>query len=118
MLDIQLNSFVRRINQANELKALVTSSGARLSRKGRSRNWRLQGEWSQFECIIHKAQLHDEPTWQWIIEALKKHKPISSPQDLVAIAKSNPSITLAQLIEQTDCTLVEARKALDVAAWD
>ncbi|KPV96186.1 Ribosome recycling factor [Pseudoalteromonas sp. P1-9] len=62
MLDIQLNSFVRRIDKANELKAQIKSSGAKLSRKGRSRNWRLQGTWPQFQIIIQQAQSFEEPS--------------------------------------------------------
>lgn len=118
MLDIQLNSFVRCIEKANELKAQIKSSGAKLSRKGRSRNWRLQGTWLQFETIIQQAQLTEEPSWQWVIELLKSHQPKPQMTDLVEIVKNNPNITQQQLISQTDCTLVEARKAFDVVEWE
>ena len=118
MLDIQLNSLVRRIEKANKLKAQIKSSGAKLSRKGRSRNWRLQGTWLQFETIIHQAQLTEEPSWQWVIELLKSHQPKPQMTDLVEIVKNNPNITQQQLISQTDCTLVEARKAFDVVEWE
>ncbi|OCQ23110.1 hypothetical protein A7985_03945 [Pseudoalteromonas luteoviolacea] len=118
MFDIQLNSFVRRVEQTNELKALIKSSGAKLSRKGRSRNWRLQGDWQQFEAIIESAHMKDEPSWQWVIEKLNSYKPKPQMDDLVAIVKSNPVITLQKLIAQTDCTVVEARKAFDIADWE
>jgi len=118
MLDIQLNSFVRRIKQANELKALIKSSGAKLSRKGRSRHWQLQGTWQHFETIIEQAQLTEEPSWQWVIETLKNYQPKPQLTDLVNIIRNNPNITQQQLISQTDCTLVEARKAFDVVEWE
>ena len=118
MLDIQLNSFVRRVEQANELKALIKSSGAMLSRKGRSRNWRLQGTWPQFESIYDQIQLTEEPSWQWVIELLKSHQPKPQMTDLVEIVKNNPNITQQQLISQTGCRLVEARKAFDVVEWE
>lgn len=118
MLEIQLNSFVRRIEKPTQLKALIKSSGAHLSRKGRSRNWQLQGTWPQFEAIIKTAQQHDEPSWQWLIKQVASHKPKPSLNDLVVIVKNNPSITQQQLINQTDCTLVEARKAFDTVEWD
>ncbi|MCG7550520.1 ribosome recycling factor family protein [Pseudoalteromonas sp. Of7M-16] len=118
MLDIQLNSFVRRVERADKLKALIKSSGAQLNRKGRSRHWRIQGDWSQLELIIQQIQQYDEPSWQWIVEKLRCHKPKSSLEGLVSIVKHNPTITLQQLIAQTDCTLVEARKAFDEVAWD
>lgn len=118
MLDIQLNSFVRRIEKANELKAQIKSSGAKLSRKGRSRHWRLQGDWPQFQNIIQQAQSFEEPSWQWVIETLKSHQPKTQIEDLIEIVKTNPSITQQQLISQTDCTLVEARKAFDMVEWE
>lgn len=118
MLDIQLNSFIRRIEKANDLKALIKSSGATLSRKGRSRHWRLQGNWSQFQIIIQQAQSFEEPSWQWVIETLKSHQPKPHIEDLIEIIKSNPRITQQQLISQTDYTLVEARKAFDIVEWE
>ncbi|KZN55543.1 ribosome recycling factor family protein [Pseudoalteromonas luteoviolacea] len=118
MFDIQLNSFVRRIEQANEFKALIKSSGAQLTRKGRSRNWRLRGTWSQFEFIIYHAQVREEPSWQWVIEQLNNFKPKPNMEDLVTIIKLNPTITLQQLVTKTDCTVAEARKAFDIVAWD
>lgn len=87
MLEIQLNSFVRRVEQANELKALITSSGAKLSRKGRSRHWRLQGTWPQFQSIIDQIQLIEEPSWQWVIDTLSSYKPKPQITDLVKISK-------------------------------
>ena len=118
MLDIQLNSFVRRINQANQLKTLIKSTGATITRKGRSRNWLLQGDWPQLKSIIQQAQLIDEPSWQWVIKTLQSYQPKPQMAELVDIVKNNPSITLQQLISQTDCTLVEARKAVDVVEWE
>ncbi|KZN44194.1 ribosome recycling factor family protein [Pseudoalteromonas luteoviolacea] len=118
MFDIQLNSFVRRVEQTDELKALIKSSGAKLSRKGRSRNWRLQGNWQQFEVIIQHAHMKDEPSWQWVIEKLSTYKPKPKMEELVSIVRLSPAITLQKLIAQTDCTLVEARKAFDIAAWE
>lgn len=118
MLDIQLNSFVRRIDKANELKAQIKSSGAQLNRKGRSRHWRLQGDWPQFQNIIQQAQSFEEPSWQWVIETLKSNQPRPLITDLVEIVKNNPNITQQQLISQTNSTLVEARKAFDVVEWE
>ncbi len=117
MLDIQLNSFVRRIENANELKALIKQSGAKLSRKGRSRHWRLQGTWPQFELIIQQLQQSEQPSWHWVSEVLARCKPKPTIDDLVLIIQHNPTLTLQQLISQTDCTLVEARKAFDIVEW-
>ncbi|MBQ4836587.1 MULTISPECIES: ribosome recycling factor family protein [Pseudoalteromonas] len=118
MLDIQLNSFIRRIEHADTLKALIKSSGAQLSRKGRSRHWRIRGDWSQLEVIVKHIQQHDEPSWQWVVEKLHCNRPKPSLEDLVSIVKHNPTMTLHQLIAQTECTLAEARRAFDEIAWD
>ncbi|ATD00678.1 MULTISPECIES: ribosome recycling factor family protein [Pseudoalteromonas] len=118
MLEIQLNSFVRRIAQANELKALIKASGAKLTRKGRSRNWRLQGDWPQFALIIELAETQNEPSWLWVITQLKSVKPKASASELIEIVRRNPTITLTQLMAKTDCTLLEGRQALDSLAFD
>ncbi|MCF6455870.1 ribosome recycling factor family protein [Pseudoalteromonas sp. MMG024] len=118
MLEIQLNSFVRRIARANELKTLIKASGANLTRKGRSRNWQLQGEWHQFALIIELAETQNEPSWLWVITQLKSVKPKPSASELIEIVRQNPTITLTQLMAKTDCTLIEGRQALDSLAFD
>ncbi|KZN53004.1 ribosome recycling factor family protein [Pseudoalteromonas luteoviolacea] len=118
MFDIQLNSFVRRVNHASELKSIIKATGAQLNRKGRSRNWRLQGNWSQCELIIQSIQQQDEPSWHWVLEVLNKLKPKPSIADLVDEINANPNITLQQLMIKTDCSLIEARKAFDLVAWE
>ncbi|AOT10649.1 ribosome recycling factor family protein [Pseudoalteromonas luteoviolacea] len=118
MLDIQLNSFVRRIEQAHALKEIMKSSGAQLSRVGRSRNWRLKGCQSQFEYIVACAQQQNEASWLWVIETLTKQIPKPELAELVNIVRQNPTMTQQQLITQTQCTLVEARKVFDIAEWE
>ncbi|KZN60233.1 hypothetical protein N473_24955 [Pseudoalteromonas luteoviolacea CPMOR-1] len=117
MYEIQLNSFVRRIEQAHSLKAIIKSSGAHLSRIGRSRNWRIRGSRSQFEFIIEHAQQHEESSWRWVIENLINTFPKPDLAELVNMVRNNPAITHQQLIAETECTLVEARKAFDIA-WE
>ena len=118
MIEIPLNSFVRRTQDHKQLKALVLNSGALLKRKGRSRNWVLKADWSQISEILNSVKLVDEPSWQWFIKELQKHKPQLSIDELVQLVKQQPLITLNQLIEKTDCTLAQAREAIDIFEWD
>jgi len=117
MLEIPLNSFVRRTQDHKQLKALVLGTGAMLKRKGRSRNWILKADWSQISEILNNVQLTDEPSWYWFIKELQKHKPQLSIEELVELVKQKPLITLNQLIEKTDCTLAQAREAIDIVEW-
>jgi len=117
MIEIQLNSFVRRTQDHKQLKALVLGTGALLKRKGRSRNWIIKADWSQISVIIIKVQLIEEPSWQWFINELQKHKPQLSVDELVKLIKQEPLITLNQLIVKTDCTLAQAREAIDIVEW-
>jgi len=117
MIEIPLNSFVRRTQDHKQLKALVLGSGALLKRKGRSRNWILKADWSQISVILIKVQLIEEPSWQWFINELQKHKPQLSVDELVKLIKLEPLITLNQLIVKTDCTLAQAREAIDIVEW-
>ena len=117
MIEIPLNSFVRRTQDHKQLKALVMSTGALLKRKGRSRNWVLKADWPQISEILNNVQVNEEPSWQWFINELHKHKPQLSVNELVELIKQQPLITLNQLIEKTDCTLAQAREAIDIVEW-
>jgi len=117
MIEIPLNSFVRRTQDHKQLKALVLGTGALLKRKGRSRNWILKADWSQISEILTNVQLAEEPSWQWFINELQKHKPQLSVNELVELIKLQPLITLNQLIAKTDCTLAQAREAIDIVEW-
>jgi len=118
MIEIPLNSFVRRTQDHKRLKALIISSGATLKRKGRSRNWILIANWQQINEILNKFSSGDEPSWQWFANELKKYKPQLSIEELVKLVKIDPLITVNQLIQKTDCTLIQARQAIDIVEWE
>ncbi len=118
MFEIPLNSFVRRINKPDILKAVIKNSGARLTRVGRSRNWKISADLTQVEAILHQAQAEEEPSWQWFITQLSQYKPQLTVIDLVNIIKNEPLITLNQLMAKTDCSTSDARAAMDKVEWD
>ncbi|SFD41137.1 ribosome recycling factor family protein [Pseudoalteromonas denitrificans] len=117
MIEIPLNSFVRRTKNHKTLKLIIQNSGAVIKRKGRSRNWLLHADWAHICEIINKVQLSEEPSWQWFVNELQKYKPELSINDLVEIITKSPFISVNQLMAQTDCTLAQARQALDIAQW-
>jgi len=110
---IILNSFLRRSLKAYALKSLLRSTGCELNRLGRSRNWRLIATQQQLQEIISLIDNSNEPSWQWLSPYLSKHKAQISHKELLSIIKHKPEITINELLARTDCTLIQARKALD-----
>lgn len=110
---IILSSFLRRSLKAYALKSLIRSTGCELSRLGRSRNWRLIANNLQLQEVISLIDSSNELSWQWLSPFLSEHKAQVSHQELVAMVKHKPEITINELLARTDCTLAQARKALD-----
>ncbi|WP_371373076.1 ribosome recycling factor family protein [Thalassotalea aquiviva] len=114
---ILLPSFLRRALRAFELKALIRSSGCELSRIGRSRNWRLSATREQMSEIIEKIHQSDEASWQWLIPLLEKNKGNFTQTELLNLVRRNPQISVNELVIMANCTIAEARKAIDVYEW-
>jgi len=110
---IILSSFLRRSLKAYALKSLLRSTGCELSRLGRSRNWRLIATQQQLQEIILLIGSSNEPSWQWLCPVLSKHKAQISHQELLDLIMRKTEITINELLARTDCTLAQARKALD-----
>lgn len=113
-----LNSFVRRVAKADTLKDKIRSTGAVLSRKGRSRNWYLKADSRQILAIINIVESAGEESWFWLSKKLSENKQTLSYEDLLQLARELPNITLKKLIAMTDCKLVDARKVLDCLEWE
>lgn len=111
---IILPSFLRRTLKAYVLKALIRDHGCQLNRIGRSRNWQLKATFEQLEKIIHTIETSEEPSWQWVATHLSKQRKDLGFDTLVAIAKKKPGITVTELTQRTDCTILEARQVIDV----
>ncbi len=110
---ILLPSFLRRAMRAFELKQLVRESGCELSRIGRSRNWRLSATREQMSDIITRVQNSEEATWQWLVPLLEKHRGNFTQSELISLVKRNPQISVNELVILANCTIAEARKAID-----
>jgi len=121
LVDVQqflLNSFVRRVAKADKLKVKIRSTGAVLSRKGRSRNWSLEADSRQILAIINLVESAGEDSWFWLSKKLSENKQVLSYDNLLQFAREQPNITLTQLMAMTDCKLADARKVLDFLEWE
>ncbi|NMP14923.1 hypothetical protein HII16_01045 [Thalassotalea sp. Y01] len=103
--------------RAFELKALIRDSGSELSRIGRSRNWRLSASREQLFNVIESIRRVDEPSWQWVITLLEKKLGDFTQDDIINLVKRNPGITVNELVILANCTIIEARKAIDAYEW-
>ena len=67
---IILNGFVKRTQNTEMLKEGIKSTGATLSRKGRSRNWQLQADHNQIRKITTLIYQSEEDSWLWLAKKL------------------------------------------------
>jgi len=118
LVNITLNGFVRRTLNTELLKVGIKSTGAKLSRKGRSRNWTLQANAEQVQQIITLISQSGEDSWRWLTKKLIEERPKLNREELRHIAIQNPSMTVAQLTSLTDCSHLDARIVLDKIEWE
>ncbi|MDP2559888.1 ribosome recycling factor family protein [Psychrobium sp. 1_MG-2023] len=112
-----LRAFLRKCFDSYLLKAIIRDSGAHLSRKGRSRDWILIADAQQMQSIVSQIEQAQQPSWQWLVKLLKEQRMQLTHNELVNLVKRNPAISTNQLIGLTDCTLAQARAALDEVEW-
>ena len=118
LVQVTLNSFVRKTQNSDVLKIQLRSTGAQLTRNGRSRNWMLKANHQQILDIIQLVNLSGEDSWLWLVKKLSEHKRQLSHEELLKLARQNPKITVTELMSVSDCKLVEARKVLDQLEWE
>jgi hypothetical protein len=115
---IVLNSLIRRVQNADSFKILVKSVGAKLVRKGRSRNWLLFITQEQIPKLIDEIHLSREQSWYWVAKLLAQKRQALTETEILALARIQSSITVNELMAKTDCTLSEARKVIDQLEWE
>ena len=108
---ITLNSFLHRIDCKATMLEITSQHGCRLTRIRRSRNWLLVGKQDQLATMSDKLR---EKKTVWIAQAIDNALP-KPTFNLALIIKSNPAMTVNQLMSETGCTLIEARSAIDTA---
>ena len=116
-VQITLRSFLRKTIDSYLLKAEIRQTGAKLMRKGRSRNWVLQANNVQMQQIIELIERSDQISWLWLVKVLTEQRQQLTENELLNIVERNPSITLNQLVSLTNCTRAQARDVLDQFEW-
>lgn len=114
---IILPSFLRRVLKAYALKAQLRALGCDLARIGRSRNWQITATPETIIEAINLIELSNEESWVWVSKKLKQDNQHLSLQHILAIAKKNKGITVNELMAKTNCTIAEARQAIDELEW-
>lgn len=109
MLSITLNSFVHRVADKTTVIKCANQHGCQLKRIRRSRHWQLSGHEQQLRSLIEALKDEDQ---QWIVAAIGKSLP-EPDVDLSQILLSNPTMTVSQLVQETGCSMSEARVAID-----
>ncbi len=115
---VPLPSLIHRIGreQANELKRMAQSFRCSVGRVRRSRNWQLSGEAEQLTQLVASLKETDIEAWSFVLSkseaVLSQIKPKETQEDKLArLLRQDPNITLGALMEQTNCSQTEARKA-------
>ncbi|QYJ70817.1 ribosome recycling factor family protein [Shewanella sp. FJAT-51649] len=119
-ISIPLPSLIHRIGReaVKRAQAIAVQKGCELKRIRRSRNWSITGQAIAIQscCAELKAQ-SDITEFAFMIKkidsGLLQHADKLEPlgAKLVRLINQNPAITLGELMQQTQCTMSEARLA-------
>ncbi|MFB2660935.1 ribosome recycling factor family protein [Shewanella mangrovisoli] len=119
-ISIPLPSLIHRIGReaVKRAQAIAVQEGCELKRVRRSRNWSITGQAIAIQscCAELKAQ-SDITEFAFMIKkidsGLLQHADKLEPlgAKLVRLINQNPAITLGELMQQTQCTMSEARLA-------
>ena len=118
-ITIRLPSLIHRIgsDKAKQAKAIAVQYDCELKRVRRSRNWALVGKALSIQEFVAGLQAQGDEELRYLVSkvstALLEHADKLEPLDakLNRLIIQNPGVTLAELMQLTECTLVEARLA-------
>ncbi|EJL6538786.1 ribosome recycling factor family protein [Vibrio cholerae] len=116
---ITLPSLIHRIGSdtVKRLKLQAQTFDCELKRIRRSRNWQLLGEAASMQNFVFQIKQTEYQEAEYLIRkletALKQHSDKLEPLEtkLQRLISQKPSITLAELMAVTQCSLVQAREA-------
>ncbi|BER94887.1 ribosome recycling factor family protein [Vibrio cholerae] len=116
---ITLPSLIHRIGSdtVKRLKLQAQTFDCELKRIRRSRNWQLFGEAALMQNFVIQIKQTEYQEAEYLIRkletALKQHSDKLEPLEtkLQRLISQKPSITLAELMAVTQCSLVQAREA-------
>ncbi|EPW6411505.1 ribosome recycling factor family protein [Vibrio parahaemolyticus] len=118
-ITISLPSLIHRIggDHAKRAKTLAAEKQCDLKRIRRSRNWQISGEALDVKAFLDHLKSEEAEVMRFAInkieQALLAHQDKLEPLDvkLIRLVRQKPNITLAELMAETNCTLVQARTA-------
>ncbi|PWF64020.1 ribosome recycling factor [Shewanella sp. BC20] len=119
-ISIPLPSLIHRIGReaVKRAQAIAVQKGCELKRVRRSRNWIITGQAIAIQsCCVELKALSDIAEFAFMIKkidsGLLQHADKLEPlgAKLVRLINQNPAITLGELMQQTQCTMSEARLA-------
>lgn len=116
---IMLPSLIHRVGgeTVKRLKQQALLLDCELKRIRRSRNWQLMGEAMAIQDFLLQLRAEDDCELEYLIKkldaGLRLHSDKLEPLDskLQRLIAQNPSITLAELMAVTHCSLIQARAA-------
>ncbi|TQP23332.1 ribosome recycling factor family protein [Vibrio cholerae] len=116
---ITLPSLIHRIGSdtVKRLKLQAQTFDCELKRIRRSRNWQLLGEAASMQNFVIQIKQTEYQEAEYLIRkletALKQHSDKLEPLEakLQRLISQKTSITLAELMAVTQCSLVQAREA-------
>ncbi|MCL1119748.1 ribosome recycling factor family protein [Shewanella seohaensis] len=119
-ISIPLPSLIHRIGReaVKRAQAIAVQKGCELKRVRRSRNWSITGQAIAIQsCCVELKGQSDTAEFAFMIKkidsGLLQHADKLEPlgAKLVRLINQNPAITLGELMQQTQCTMSEARLA-------
>lgn len=122
---IALPSLIHRIGRphAQVLKSMADQHHCALKRIRRSRNWQLTGTAAQLSALLESLAIYPQPEAIYFLTdklrvLVQELQYVALPARLNHLITTDPTTTLAELVQQTGCTLAEARTARERHEWD
>ncbi|MCG7495275.1 ribosome recycling factor family protein [Vibrio sp. Of7-15] len=118
-ITIQLPSLIHRIGGENAkiAKQLATGCECQIKRIRRSRHWQITGEPASLEKLMVTLAGFDAEAMRFIVKKLESGValPLEKPETMEGVLKrlvsQNPNVTLAELMQKTNCSISQARAA-------
>ncbi len=126
MLTVRLPSLIQKIGRerVREMRRIALGYQCELKRIRRSRHWQICGQCLDLKKLAKDSFFFDGESAfhirNTLISATQQHQESIEPLErrLLSLIRIRPDITLSELMERTDCSIQEARKARFLAESD
>ncbi|MGF1722490.1 ribosome recycling factor family protein [Vibrio kyushuensis] len=116
---IQLPSLIHRIGGENVkyAKSIALKFDCELKRIRRSRNWSVTGLPSSLERLCQMLKNNDSESFLYLTKKVEETLPNlivveeTLEAKLLRLITESPNVTLAELMQQTNCSISQARRA-------